>query len=130
MKDKTILHSDKAPKPIGHYSQAVEFDLQKKLIYTSGQVGLNTEGKFVSGNVKEQTKQTLENLKNILEDNGSSMENVIKTTVYLRDMNDFAAMNEVYNEYFKNSLPARTTIAVLGLPLDARVEIDVISFKN
>lgn len=130
MKEKTILFSDKAPKPVGPYSQAVEFDLHKKLIYTSGQVGINTEGKFVSGDIKEQTKQTLENLKNILEDNDSSMENVIRTTVYLRDMNDFSDMNEIYNTYFKNSLPARSTIAVLGLPLDARVEIDVISFKN
>ncbi|MDQ3020708.1 MAG: Rid family detoxifying hydrolase [Bacteroidota bacterium] len=130
MKEKTILHSDKAPKPVGPYSQAVEFDLQKKMIYTSGQVALNTEGFLVSEDVKAQTKQALENLKNILDDNGSSMENVIKATVFLRDMDDFTEMNEVYNEYFKNSLPARSTVAVTGLPKDARVEIEVISFKN
>lgn len=130
MKDKTILYSEKAPKPIGPYSQAVEFDSSKKLIYTSGQVALNAKGFLVSEDVKSQTKQALENLKNILEDNGSSMENVIKSTVFLRDMEDFTEMNEVYNDYFKNSLPARSTIAVSGLPKDARVEIEVISFKN
>ncbi len=130
MKDKTILYSSKAPKPIGPYSQAVRFDAQKKLIYTSGQVALDTEGKLVSEEIKVQTKQSLENLKNILEDNGSSLDNVIKTTVFLKDMKDFVPMNEVYNEYFKDSLPARSTVAVVGLPKDAKVEIEVIAFQN
>lgn len=124
---KSILISSKAPKPVGPYSQAISFG---EFIYTSGQVGLNSEGKFVSEDVQDQTKQTLENLKSILEDNGSSLENVIKTTVYLRDMNDFKPMNEIYAEYFGSSLPARSTVAVAGLPLDAKVEIEVIAFKK
>lgn len=124
---KSILISSKAPKPVGPYSQAVSFG---EFIYSSGQVGLNSEGKFVSDDVQDQTKQTLENLKSILEDNGSSLENVIKTTVYLRDMNDFKPMNEIYAKYFGSSLPARSTVAVVGLPLDAKVEIEVIAFKK
>lgn len=124
---KNILISPKAPKPVGPYSQAVSFG---EFIYSSGQVGLNSEGKFVSDDVQDQTKQTLENLKSILEDNGSSLENVIKTTVYLRDMNDFKPMNEIYAKYFGSSLPARSTVAVVGLPLDAKVEIEVIAFKK
>ena len=124
---KNILISPKAPKPVGPYSQAVSFG---EFIYSSGQVGLNSEGKFVSDDVQDQTKQTLENLKSILEDNGSSLDNVIKTTVYLRDMNDFKPMNEIYARYFGSSLPARSTVAVVGLPLDAKVEIEVIAFKK
>ena len=124
---KNILISPKAPKPVGPYSQAVSFG---EFIYSSGQVGLNSEGKFVSDDVQDQTKQTLENLKSILKDNGSSLENVIKTTVYLRDMNDFKPMNEIYAKYFGSSLPARSTVAVVGLPLDAKVEIEVIAFKK
>lgn len=124
---KSILISTKAPKPVGPYSQAVSYG---EFIYTSGQVGINTEGKFVSGEIQDQTRQVLENLKSILEDNGSSLENVIKTTVYLKDMNDFKPMNEIYAGYFGNSLPARSTVAVAGLPLDARVEIEVIAFKK
>jgi 2-iminobutanoate/2-iminopropanoate deaminase len=130
MKDKKVLYSASAPEPIGPYSQAVSFNLQKELIFTSGQVALDTEGSLVSQEIKEQTRKAIENLKNILEDNDSSLENVIKTTVFLKDMNDFAAMNEIYNEYFKSSLPARSTVAVAGLPKDAKVEIEVISFKK
>ena len=124
---KKPLVSDKAPKPIGPYSQAVGFG---ELIYTSGQVALNLEGKLVSEDIKQQTKQTLENLKNILEDNGSSLDNVIKVMVFLKDMKDFSPMNEVYSEYFRSSFPARSTVSVSGLPLDARVEIEVIAFKK
>lgn len=124
---KKILISDKAPKPVGPYSQAVSFG---EFIYTSGQVGINKEGKFISEDVQGQTKQILENLKNILEDNGSSLENVIKTTVFLKDMNDFKQMNEIYAGYFGNSLPARSTVEVSGLPLGARVEIEVTAFKK
>ena len=124
---KKILLSNKAPQPIGPYSQSVGFD---NLVFTSGQVGLGLDGKLVSDDVKGQTKKTLENLKSILDDNGSSLENVIKSTVYLRDMKDFTQMNEVYKEFFQSSFPARSTVAVLGLPLDAKVEIEVIAFKN
>lgn len=124
---KKVLHSDKAPKPIGPYSHAIGF---QDLIFTCGQVGLSPEGVMISEDVKGQTKRALENLKNILEDNGSSLNNVIKTTVFLTDMKDFADMNEIYGEYFKDSFPARSTIAVKGLPANAKVEIEVIAFKK
>lgn len=124
---KKHLLSDKAPKPIGPYSQAVEFE---NLIFTSGQIALDTHGKIVSSEIEEQTKKVIENLKNILEDNGSSLENVIKTTVFLKDMIDFNSMNEVYNTYFGTSLPARSTVEVSRLPKDVRVEIEVIAFKK
>lgn len=124
---KKILISDKAPEPVGPYSQAVEFG---NLIYTSGQIALNTDGNIVSDEIEEQTRKTLENIKNILEDNGSSMDNVIKTTVFLKDMLYFNSMNEVYKTYFDKTLPARSTIAVSGLPKNANVEIEVIAFKN
>lgn len=124
---KTILLSDKAPKAIGPYSQAVGYE---NIIYTCGQIGLDKDGKFVSEDIKEQTRQVLENLKNILEDNNSSLDNVIKVMVFLKDMKDFSQMNEVYGEYFTSSFPARSTVAVAALPLDARVEIEVISYKN
>jgi len=124
---KKKLHSDKSPEPIGPYSQAVGFD---KLIFTSGQIALNTKGIIVSGEIAEQTCQVIRNLKNILEDNGSSLDNVLKTTVFLKDMIDFNVMNEVYNEYFGTSMPARSTVEVSRLPKDVRVEIEVIAFKN
>ncbi|MEZ4689244.1 MAG: RidA family protein [Ignavibacteria bacterium] len=124
---KKILFSDKAPKPIGPYSQAVGFE---NFIYTCGQVALGSDGKLISDDVKAQTRQVLENLKNILEDNNSSLDNVIKVMVFLKDMKDFSEMNEVYAEYFTSSFPARSTVAVAALPLDARVEIEVISHKN
>lgn len=124
---KKHLLSDKAPKPIGPYSQAVEFE---NLIFTSGQIALDTHGKIVSSEIEEQTKKVIENLKNILEDNGSSLENVIKTTVFLKDMIDFNSMNEVYNTYFGTSLPARSTVEVSRLPKDVRVEIEAIAFKK
>ncbi len=124
---KKVLFSDKAPKPIGPYSQAVSYD---NFIYTSGQVALGSEGKLISEDIKDQTRQVFENLKNVLEDNGSSLNNVIKVMVFLKDMKDFSQMNEVYAEYFTESFPARSTVAVAALPLDARVEIEVISYKN
>lgn len=124
---KNILNSDKSPKPIGPYSQAIGFD---KLIFTSGQIPMDTEGNIVSSEIEEQTCQVIRNLKNILEENDSSLENVIKSTVFLKDMMDFNSMNEVYNEYFKTSMPARSTVEVSRLPKDVRVEIEVIAFKN
>lgn len=130
MSSKKILSSKKAPAPIGPYSQAVEAEMRDTVIFTSGQVGLDASGNLVSDDIKEQTKQTFENLKNILEDNGSSLDNVIKATVFLKDMKDFSPMNEIYAEYFKNFFPARSTIAVAGLPKDAKVEIELISFKK
>ena len=124
---KKILFSDKAPKPIVPYSQAVGYD---NFVYTSGQVALGVDGKLISEDVKDQTRQVFENLKNVLEDNDSSLNNVIKVMVFLKDMKDFSQMNEVYAEYITESFPARSTVAVAALPLDARVEIEVISYKN
>lgn len=124
---KTHIHSDKSPAPIGPYSQAVGFE---KLIFTSGQIALDNEGNIVSEDIKNQTDKVIQNLKNILEDNGSSLENVIKTTVFLKDINEFAPMNEIYDKYFGKSLPARSTVEVSRLPKDVRVEIEVIAFKN
>lgn len=124
---KNILVSEKAAPPVGPYSQAVGIG---DLIYTSGQIPLNIEGELVSDNIEGQTGQVLENLKAILEDNGSSLDNVIKTMVFLNDMNNFTKMNEVYSKYFVNSPPARSTVEVSRLPKDVLVEIELIAFKN
>ena len=125
---KEIVPTDKAPDPVGPYSPVVAFD---KLIFISGQGPLNPETKeLVSGTVEEEARQTLENIKNILEDVGSSMENALKVTVYLDDMNDFFAFNEVYSEYFPSQPPARTCIQAGRLPFDIKVEIDVIACRE
>lgn len=122
---KRIINTDAAPKPIGPYSQAINF---RKLIFTSGQVALNEHGVIATEDIKEQTRIVIENLRNILKEGGSSLFNVIKTTVFLKDMNDFAQMNEVYNEFFEKVLPARSTVEVARLPKDAKVEIEVIAY--
>jgi 2-iminobutanoate/2-iminopropanoate deaminase len=122
---KRIINTDSAPKPIGPYSQAINF---RKLIFTSGQVALNEHGVIATEDIKEQTRIVIENLRNILKEGGSSLFNVIKTTVFLKDMNDFAQMNEVYNEFFEKVLPARSTVEVARLPKDAKVEIEVIAY--
>ncbi|MBN8571664.1 MAG: hypothetical protein J0M18_18725 [Ignavibacteria bacterium] len=122
---KRIINTDAAPKPIGPYSQAVNF---RKLIFTSGQVALNEHGVIATEDIKEQTRIVINNLRKILQEGGSSLFNVIKTTVFLKDMNDFAQMNEVYNEFFEKVLPARSTVEVSRLPKDAKVEIEVIAF--
>ena len=124
---KNFLYSEKAPEPIGPYSQAINFD---KLIFTSGQIPLDREGLIKSDDIKEQTKMVIENLKYVLDDNGSSLDNVLKTTVYLRNMNDFDLMNEVYSQFFEKSMPARSTVEVARLPKDVKVEIDAIAFRS
>jgi len=124
---KEFLISNRAPKPIGPYSQAIGFE---NLIFTSGQIALDTEGNIVSTDIEQQTKRVLDNLKNILEDNGSSLDHVIKTTVFLKDMTDFNSMNQIYESYLGTSLPARSTVEVSRLPKDVRVEIEVIAYKN
>lgn len=126
---KTIISTPKAPSAIGPYNQATSFE---KLIFTSGQIALNPETmEVVSGAVKEQTKQVMENLKAVLEEANSSFENVLKTTCYLASMDDFVAFNEVYAEYFKSeTAPARSTVAVKTLPKNVLVEVDLIAFKN
>jgi len=122
---KEILHTDKAPKAIGPYSQAIVID---DFIYTSGQVAFIPEtGELIQTNIKDATRQTLENIKAILGAKGAGMENVIKTTVFLKNISDYGEMNEVYAEYFSKNPPARTALEVATLPLDALVEIEVIA---
>ena len=126
---KQIISTPKAPSAIGPYNQATAFD---KLIFTSGQIALNPETmEIVEGGVQEQTKQVMENLKAVLEEAGSSFENVLKTTCYLSDMDNFVAFNEVYSKYFSaETAPARSTVAVKTLPKNVLVEVDTIAFKN
>lgn len=123
---KKKLTSTKAPKPIGPYSVAVSYG---DLIFTCGQIPLDTQGNIIGTDIKTQTRQTIENLKNILEENNSSIEQVIKTTVYLKDMAEFAEMNEIYNEYFSESAPARSTLEAARLPKDVKIEMDIIAYQ-
>ena len=122
---KTIVATESAPKAIGPYSQAVAFN---GIVYCSGQIPLDpVTGQIVEGDVAVQTERVLENLKAVLEAAGSSLEKVLKTTVFLNDMGEFTKMNEVYGRYFNTSLPARATVEVARLPRDVRVEIDAIA---
>ena len=121
---KKIINTENAPAAIGPYSQGMEVG---DLIYTSGQLPLNPETKVLATEIKAATKQSLENCKAILEKAGVSLENVFKTTVFLKDLNDFVAMNEVYATYFKENPPARSCVQVAKLPMDACVEIEVIA---
>jgi len=117
--------SASAPQPIGPYSQAIQVD---KLIFSSGQIALDPQsGNLVEGDVGIQTKQVIENLKAVLESAGSSLAKVVKTTIYLKNMDDFARVNEVYGSYFAESMPARSTVEVARLPKDVFVEIDCIA---
>jgi 2-iminobutanoate/2-iminopropanoate deaminase len=125
---KTIIKSNKVPPPIGPYSVAIGAG---NFIFTSGQIPADKDGNLVEGGIQQQTEKVLENLKAILEDNGLTMEDVIKTTVFLKDMNDFAAMNEVYAGYFSaESAPARSAVQVARLPRDVSVEIELIALKR
>ncbi|PYT74503.1 MAG: reactive intermediate/imine deaminase [Acidobacteria bacterium] len=122
---KDVVLTDKGPKPIGPYSQAIRTN---GFLYVSGQVALDPKtGEFVGTDIRQQTERTLENIKGILEAAGSNMHHVIKTTVFLKDINDFAAMNEVYARFFTQAPPARSTVQVARLPKDALVEIEVIA---
>ena len=122
------IETTDAPKAIGPYSQAVK---AAGLVFVSGQIAIDpATQQVVQGGIAEQTEQVCRNLQAILEAAGSDMEEVVKTTVYLRAMNDFAAMNEVYGQFFKTDPPARATVAVSGLPKDVMVEIDVIAVAN
>jgi 2-iminobutanoate/2-iminopropanoate deaminase len=120
-----VIETNEAPKAIGPYSQAIKAG---GLVFTAGQIAIDpATGQVVAGDIKSQTERVCENLKAILEAAGTELEAVVKSTVYLRSMADFAAMNEVYGRYFKNESPARSTVAVAGLPRDVLVEIDVIA---
>ena len=122
---KEVISTSRGPKAIGPYSQAIKAG---GFIFVSGQVALDlATGKIVEGDVSAQTERTLENLKAIVEAAGSSLDCALKATVFLKDLRDFAAMNEVYKRYFPSNPPARATVEVARLPLDLRVEIDLIA---
>lgn len=122
---KDVISTEKGPKAIGPYSQAIRAN---GFIFISGQVAFDpATGQLVEGDVAKQTTRVLDNLKAIVEAAGSSLEKAIKATVFLKDMNDFTAMNEVYARYFSHQPPARSTVEVARLPRDVRVEIDLIT---
>jgi 2-iminobutanoate/2-iminopropanoate deaminase len=122
---KDVVLTAKGPKPIGPYSQAIRAN---GFLFVSGQIALDPQsGEFVGADVRQQTERVIENLKAILEAAGVSLHHVVKTTVFLKDMNDFPAMNETYARYFMTAPPARSTVQAARLPKDALVEIDVIA---
>lgn len=121
---REIVHTDKAPKAIGPYSQAIRTET---MIYTAGQTGLDpATGELIGSTVEEQTRQVLINLQNVVEAAGSTLAHVVKTTVFLKDMNDFSKMNAIYAEFFGANPPARSTVAVAGLPKGGLVEIEAV----
>ncbi len=122
---KDVVHTDRGPKPIGPYSQAIKAN---GFLYLAGQVALDPKtGEMTGSNIRQQTERVMENMKGVLEAAGSNLHHVVKTTVYLKDLNDFGAMNEVYARYFTLAPPARSTVEVSRLPKDALLEIDVIA---
>lgn len=124
---KTIIKTDKAPNPIGPYSQAV---LAKDTLYISGQIALDpATGNLITINIIQETSQVMHNLLNILQTAGMHFSNVVKTTIFLKDMNDFPHMNEVYEQFFEKDFPARETVQVAGLPRGVNVEISMIAVK-
>lgn len=126
--NKTIIKTDKSPAAIGPYSQAVEVN---GIVYTSGMIPvIPATGEIVEGGVEAQTKQVFENLKALLAAADSSLDRVFKTTVFIKDMNDFAAVNGVYAAYFDGDYPARSCVEVARLPKDVLIEVEVIALKN
>lgn len=124
---KKVIATEKAPKAIGPYSQAIEAN---NMVFISGQLPIDpATGNFPSDDIKDQTRQSLENMKNILAEAGLTMDNVVKTTVFLADMSLFGSMNEVYAQYFEGAFPARCAFAVKQLPKDALVEIECIAVR-
>ncbi len=122
---KEIIVTEKAPAAIGPYSQAVKWG---NLVFISGQIPLDpVTGETVAGDIKSQTLQVLKNLEAVLTASGSSLDKVVKTTLFIRDMNDFSLINEVYTQFFKNNPPARSTVEVARLPRDVGIEIEAIS---
>ncbi len=123
---KEIISTTKAPAAIGPYSQAVKIG---NMIYTSGMLPLVPETmQIVEGDIAQQTRQALDNLKALLESANSSLDKVIKTTVFIKNMNDFPKINEVYSQYFNSKYPARSCVEVARLPKDAQIEIEVIAY--
>ena len=123
---KTVIKTDKAPAAIGPYSQAIEVN---GMVYTSGQIPVNPQTGEIPEGCVAQAQQALENLSNLLQAAGTSMDNVIKTTVFIKDMNDFAKINEVYATFFTNDFPSRSCVEVARLPKDVLVEVEAIAIK-
>ena len=121
---KTAVHTEKAPPAIGPYSQAVQ---SENLLFISGQLGLDFTGNLIAEDVAAQTRQALENIKLIIETAGFKMDDIIKTTIYLRDLNDFTIVNNIYSEYFQPPYPARACVQVSKLPKDGKVEIEAVA---
>jgi 2-iminobutanoate/2-iminopropanoate deaminase len=119
-----IIQTNKAPQAIGPYSQGI---IVNNMFYSSGQIPLTAEGEMISSDIQTETHQVFKNVKAVLEEAGASLETVVKTTVFLKDMNDFAEFNQVYSEYFSAHKPARSCVEVARLPKDAKVEIEVIA---
>ena len=125
--DKKALFTDKAPRPIGPYSQAIKAG---NFLFIAGQVSLDpATNEFIEGDIAAQTRRAMDNIMAILDNAGLGSEHVVKATVYLADMDDFAAMNEVYGTYFKETPPSRAAVEVARLPKDAKVEIDIIALS-
>jgi 2-iminobutanoate/2-iminopropanoate deaminase len=121
---RRVISTNTAPGAIGPYSQAIQTET---MVFVSGQLALNPDtGNLVSGDIKAETRQAMQNLKNILEAAGSSMEKVVKTTLFIKEMDDFPLINEVYGEFFENDPPARACVEVARLPKDANFEIEAI----
>jgi 2-iminobutanoate/2-iminopropanoate deaminase len=122
---KTVIYSEKAPAAVGPYSQAIR---SENVLFTSGQIPLEPDsGKIVDGGIQGQTRQVMENLRSVLAAGGAGFSNVVKTTCFLKQMDDFAQFNEIYQDYFKDSPPARSCVEVNRLPKDVLVEIEVIA---
>ncbi|MCS6807681.1 MAG: RidA family protein [Bacteroidota bacterium] len=122
-----VISTSHAPAALGPYSQAIE--AQGTMLFVAGQIPLTPSGELVSGGITEQTTQVLDNISAILKEAGYSLSHVVKATVFLKDMNNFAAMNDVYARYFGDTKPARSTIEVARLPKDVQVEIEVVAVK-
>ena len=121
-----ILITKEAPQPIGPYSQGIDLD---GLVFLSGQIGLKPETGELAEGIAAQTHQVIQNIRAVLQSAGCSLTNVVKSTVYLRSMNDFTQFNQIYGDYFKVNAPARTTVEVSALPQSALIEIDIIARK-
>ncbi|MGA2296747.1 MAG: RidA family protein [FCB group bacterium] len=125
--EKKVIYTKNAPKPIGPYSQAIQAG---NTLYLSGQIAIDsTTGQIIAGDIKQEAEQVLKNIKAVLNEAGYEMSDIVKTTIYLTDLNNFADVNKVYASFFKEKFPARETVQVAALPKKARVEISVIAVK-
>ena len=124
---KKVISTKEAPQAIGPYSQAIE---AQGFVFCSGQIPLQADGSFPDGDVEDQTKQVMDNLGEVLKAAGLDFGSVVKTTIYLTDLNDFQTVNETYGNYFPNDPPARATVQVAALPKGAKVEIDAIALRS